>query len=103
MKSNIEKEFIKIFDINPINFAERGAVDFTNTIEIDGKRYPEVTDHILLELICIYNSTYINGFTNYSILSSRSIDGIKEEILKNCLKVKDEIILKVQQLFQEDL
>ena len=37
--------------VKPINFAKRGAIDFTNTIEIDGKRYPEFTAEKQLELI----------------------------------------------------
>ena len=37
--------------IEPINFAKQGAIDFTNTIEIDGKRYPDFTAEKQLELI----------------------------------------------------
>ena len=37
--------------IEPINFAKQGAIDFTNTIEIDGKRYPDFTAEKQIELI----------------------------------------------------
>ena len=37
--------------VEPINFAKQGAIDFTNTIEIDGKRYPAFTAEKQIELI----------------------------------------------------
>ena len=39
--------------IEPINFAKQGAINFTNTIEINGKRYPDFTAEKQLELIKI--------------------------------------------------
>ena len=44
-------------EVEPINFAKQGAIDFTNTIEIDGKRYPDFTAEKQLELIKWYISS----------------------------------------------
>ena len=65
------------------------------------KSYPKITAEKLLEMICIYNSTYTNGYTNYSLLNERSVEKLKEQILKNCLIVKDDIKQQIQQLFKE--
>jgi len=64
-------------------------------------KYPEITAEKLLEMICIYNSTYTNGYTNYSLLNERNIEELKKHILKNCLIVKDDIKSKIQQLFKD--
>ena len=44
--------------VEPINFAKQGAVDFTNTIEIDGKRYPDFTAEKQIEIIKFLISKY---------------------------------------------
>ena len=62
--------------------------------------YPEITAEKLLEMICIYNSTYTNGYTNYSFLTERNVEKLKEQILKNCLIVSDDIKQQIQQLFK---
>lgn len=102
MTSKLEQEFYKVFEISPATVQEYGATYFWDTIEIDGKRYTPIDDHKLLEMICIYNSTYTNGYTNYSLLNERNVEKLKEQILKNCLIVRDDIKLQIQQLFKED-
>jgi hypothetical protein len=47
--SEIEKLY-ELAGVEPINFAKQGAIDFTNTIEIDGKRYPDFTAEKQLEI-----------------------------------------------------
>ena len=37
--------------VKPIDFAEKGAIDFIGTIEISGKRYPDFTAEKQLDLI----------------------------------------------------
>ena len=101
MTSKIEQEFYKAFEIPPAKVQEYGANYFFDTIEIDGKRYTPIDDRKLLKMICIYNSTYTNGYTNYSLLNERSVEKLKEQILKNCLIVRDDIKQQIQQLFKE--
>ena len=64
--------------------------------------YPEITDHILLELICICNSTYINGYTNYFMATGKTKEGLKEEILKKCIVLSKDIKCQVRTLFEGD-
>ena len=60
-------EVAKLYEnagVEPINFAKQGAIDFTNTIEIDGKRYPDFTAEKQLELIkWLVQNSYRNYFT----------------------------------------
>lgn len=44
--------------VEPINFAKQGAIDFTNTIEIDGKRYPDFTAEKQIEITKFLISKY---------------------------------------------
>lgn len=48
--NEIEKMY-KNAEVEPINFAKQGAIDFTNTIEIDGKRYPDFTAEKQIEIL----------------------------------------------------
>ena len=99
---NIEEKFYKTFEIE--KKCNRKTLKFCvgnldcNTCK--SPFYPKITDRILLELICIYNSTYTNGYTNYSLLNERNVEKLKEQILKNCLIVKDDIKPKIQKLFE---
>lgn len=65
------------------------------------KTYPQITDRILLELICICNSTYINGYTNYFMATGKTKEGLKEEILKKCIALSKDIKCQVRTLFKE--
>lgn len=53
--------------VEPINFAKQGAIDFTNTIEIDGKRYPNFTAEKQIEIIKFLISKHarFDMFKNY--------------------------------------
>lgn len=44
--------------VEPINFAKQGVIDFTNTIEIDGKRYPDFTAEKQIEITKFLISKY---------------------------------------------
>ena len=109
MTTELEKEFFEVFGIKPISKWHK-CKDY-NCVCCDeydncSKRefvYPEITDRKLLEMICVYNSTYTNGFTNYSLLNERSTEELKGHILRNCLKVKDDVYNQIQQLFKEEI
>lgn len=90
---NIEEEFFKVFGIDPRDYYScsidsycpynPNLCDENCPYYIKYKTaYPEITEDILLELICI-----LNKFTGYTSLFSDSCQGIKEEILKNTLFV----------------
>jgi hypothetical protein len=101
MTTELEQEFFKVFGIEPMIYSlwdskETQIKNFKSYVV-----YPEITDRKLLEMICIYNSTYTNGYTNYSLLNERTVEKLKEQILKNCLIVRNDIKHQIQQLFKE--
>lgn len=55
--------------------------------------YPKITDRKLLEMICIAYKTQGIELT---------IEDIKNEVLNNCIKYKDDIKHQIQQLFKEE-
>lgn len=75
MISELEKIFFNIFEIKPIRYKRN--VD-NNAMFMD-KVYPQITDHILLELICIL------GNTNHFLITDEGlpidIDGLKKSVL----------------------
>ena len=102
MTSELEQEFFRVFGIEP-EYTYIGHYPLTDENGIiQPPKYPEITAERLLEMICIYNSTYTNGYTNYSLLNERNVEKLKEQILKNCLIVRDDIKLQIQQLFKEE-
>lgn len=96
MTSKIEQEFFIMFGIDTHYFPEY----MENGCKKDCK-YPDITAEKLLEMICICNSTYINGYTNYFMSTGKTKELLKEEILKKCLIVKDDIKPEIQQLFKK--
>ena len=97
MRSEIEQEFYDTFGIEKIkdfNYCNGGIVEHY-------LKYPEITAEKLLEMICICNSTYINGYTNYFMATGKSKEELKEEILKKCITLSKDIKNKIQQLFKE--
>ena len=63
------------------------------------EQYTPITDRILLELICILNST--NGI-NCTAYESKNIKDLEKEILNECIEIADDKELKqqVQALFR---
>lgn len=79
---SIEEEFFKTFGIEPKYIEGENLMEYSY-----GKlEYPEITDHILLELICI-----LNKFTGYTSLLNDNCQDIKEEILKDTLFVYEQL------------
>ena len=101
MTSEIEKEFFKTFEIEPISKWHK-CKDYSCVCcdEYDNcsKRefiYPEITDRILLKLICKADCLM------FSIHGS-SIELLKENILKEFIYWKDDVVKsEIQQLFKE--
>lgn len=116
MVTELEQKFFRVFEIEKASFdficnkdkcnkkrlfGRFSCLECDNETKKEIKVYPEITAEKLLEMICIYNSTYTNGYTNYSFLTERNVKKLKEQILKNCLMVGDDIKQQIQQLFKE--
>jgi hypothetical protein len=57
--------------------------------------YPQITDRILLELICI--------ICPYGAVLARDVEYLKQQTLENCIKLYEQIDIKqqIQALFEE--
>lgn len=117
MTTEIEKQFFDTFNIEPKELIFRtmncacGCHDCKNCDKYKNnlqKIYPQITDRILLELICIHN-TYPR-----TRLYSLDYESLKKEILKDLINEQESIELKtycvfndmkqqVQELFKEDI
>ena len=116
MTNELEKQFFDAFSIEPKSVKRTLKLAMSGYDESDLPEdlrqfissqaqvyhvYPEITDHILLELICICNSTYINGYTNYFMATGKTKEELKEEILKKCITLSKDIKHQVLTLFKE--
>lgn len=89
MTNKTEKQFFDTFGI------EEKELDYPDNFTY----YPEITDHILLELICIAHTSPVITFV------SRDVKSLKEEVLMVlCNWVNNRNIKQqVQALFEEDI
>lgn len=97
MTNELEKQFFDTFGI------EEGELEYPDNFTY----YPEITDHILLELICI-----LHKYSNRSCLLvqpyGENIEQLKKETLtsliifyKNTSRYRKSIYNQVQELFKE--
>lgn len=97
MTTEIEKQFFDTFGIEP---KEQEVFVLKNMVV---KEYPEITDHILLELICILTRWHLDEREPYEIMSI-NMEQLKSQILSDslgiakCVKTKQQI----RTLFGED-
>lgn len=75
----LEKKFIQLWEIEPVNFALTGYYYLNDKIQIKDKYYPQVNDSILLELILL-QSQCPNG---WSFKSCRDVSHLKFIVLSN--------------------
>ena len=89
MTNKTEKQFFDTFGI------EERELDYPDNFTY----YPEITDHILLELICIAHTSPVITFV------SRDVKSLKEEVLMVlCNWVNNRSIKQqVQTLFEDDI
>ena len=89
MTNKTEKQFFDTFGI------EERELDYPDNFTY----YPEITDHILLELICIAHTSPVITFV------SRDVKSLKEEVLMVlCNWVNNRNIKQqVRTLFEEDI
>lgn len=103
MTSKLEKQFFDTFGIDKrIEFEACHAIDSSYTYSTAVKRYPQITDRILLELICILTRWHLDEREPYEI-TSISIEQLKNQILSNSLYIAKYAKAKqlVQALFKE--
>lgn len=96
MTTELEQEFFKAFGIEPK--CKRGDIVCSRSVNngcitCEDNTHPEITNRILLELICIAYKTQGIELT---------IKDVKNEVLYNCIKYKDDIKLQIQSLFKEE-
>ena len=109
MTNELEKQFFDTFGIEPIEEKycyweckkpELEKVPCNNT-ECEHYRhkihYPYISDHILLELICIV----LNTFQTFEVYRIMDIDSLKEKILKLSMLAQDDVYSQVRTLFKE--
>lgn len=101
MTTDLEKQFFDTFGIEPIAYCEHGcnatnlSTKCKDCIFVDELKYPQITDRILLELICIVSER--------RILPNCDVNGLKEYVLKElCTMIMSEKAKQqVQALFKE--
>ena len=102
MTNKLEKRFFDTFGIEKrIEFEPCYALDSSNTYLPSPKRYPQINDRIVLELICILNENTTLDETYYQ--GASTVKELKKSVLKDLIKTKDKFdtIHQVQALFEE--
>ena len=93
MTNELEKIFFDTFGIEPKIIDT--AVGRGFYIEHDRvEKYPQITDRILLELICIANKYYID-------LEGTDIETMKNSLLENFMFFKRDVKEDIRTLFEE--
>lgn len=102
MITELEQEFFKVFGIEPVPIKSYGYWLIKGSIAENDKGekvvYPEITDRVLLELVCIANKYFGD------IYFGKNVEQLKKTVLINLAKVSDVIWVKqqIQQLFKEE-
>ena len=97
MTNELEKQFFDTFGIEPKKIIEPRYSLNTEYYEEKVEKYPQITDRILLELICIHIK-----YLTFGILS-HNVEKLKNEILTDLRIKKDvgNIYNEVRILFEE--
>ena len=109
MTNELEKQFFDTFGIEP-KYESHSCDGWGRTVEVkyftDKKEadkfgmvlseleYPQITDRILLELICIANEAYID-------LEGTDIETMKNSLLENFIFFRRDVYDQVRTLFEE--
>ena len=116
MTSQLQKQFFDTFGIEPkcvkrtLKLAMHGYDE--NDLPEDLRQfissqaqvyhvYPEITDHILLELICVLASNPIRILFESMFSGIKEVELLKNSILLTCIANKDTIKHQVRTLFEE--
>ena len=106
MTNELEKTFFDTFGIKPKlvesctkprhKCSERFVKDCSECPRA-WRKYPQITDRILLELICIV----LNTFETFEVNRIMDVDSLKEKTLKLSMLAKDDVYSQVRKLFEE--
>ena len=103
MTNELEKHFFSIFGIEPKTIIEPRYSLNTEYYEEKIEKYPQITDHILLELICIATASEIT----VEFKRIKNVEHLKEVVLNYCIRRygyclhKDNFKQRVRTLFEE--
>ena len=90
MTSELEKQFFQCFGIEP------KELEYPDNFTY----YPEITDRILLELICILSESPISIGFDVLMLGASDVDKLKGYILLACMGFSKDIKQQVRTLFE---
>ena len=96
MTNELEKQFFNTFNIEPIGCNDNknctGVLDCT---QCPNAKYPQITDHILLEMIIILGTI--------CTVFDKNVDDLKENVLKNLIEFSGRYLVynQVRTLFEE--
>lgn len=113
MTTDLEKQFFDTFGIKQIEYTQCTTIgckhiygdcnncQFHNVYKVD---YPQITDSILIELICILSRWHLDRREPYEIMSINK-EQLKNQILSNSLYIAKFYKAKqqVQELFRENI
>lgn len=98
MTNELEKQFYNIFGIKQRNYTQCTSMgckyvykncnncQFYNVYKVD---YPQITDHILLELICIINQIDLYFYGENDYFMAVNYKDLKEEVIAKCKRLAD--------------
>jgi hypothetical protein len=98
MTNELEKTFFDTFGIEPydryLNCTENLEVDCNRNCNCCDKAedvycYPEITDRILLELICIIHQASLELYVEEYYFESVNYKELKEEVIAKCKRLAD--------------
>ena len=101
----MEKQFFNTFGIEPRVMTEPHYSLNSEYYEVTVESYPQITDRILLELICIATASEIT----VEFKGIKNVEHLKEVVLNYCIERyryclhKDEFKHQVRTLFEEEI
>ena len=115
MITDIEKQFFDTFGIEPKDRFKgcKNGIDFYSYAceipsckgcpkEIREKEYPQITDSVLLKLICILTCYYLDEREPYEI-TSINMEQLKQQVLSDIIRIAgcEATKCQVQKIFKE--
>lgn len=103
MTSELEKQFFDTFGIEPklvISLEDWESCKDLPRAEELFKHYPQITDHILLELMCILSESSISISFDTLMLGASDVEKLKGYILLACMGFAKYIKHQVCTLFE---
>ena len=103
MTSNLEQQLFKIFKISKV---ENEEPRYSMNWEYYTKKYlkyPEINSKKLLEMICILNDYYSRTIECCSMLTSKNVEDLKNEVIKEFLDIKEQLDNSIEKDDKEEI